>query len=281
MSNKFVIWIDTPIANTNVQTYENFSTDAQRQNGFAAGQVASSIRMNTVLRQANLVACALMDIVAPDDNTVDFSSDRSAVSALLKSYFDNFTTKINLNGTLVSGTPTFYAPTAAGTSGRFLRSNGANTAPTYEQVKWVDIANRPAALKYKEPSGFDGVYTDGVYRVTFNIDINEYFGDSTFVMYCQLNDSTRHAVFNFHGAQTVDYSDGSGNIRYYSFSPYGPCKGWDSNENTMYVLTGRGAYQSKVIDFTLKKYTFTGTSISTEDLTQYFDLIQYYMITIF
>lgn len=63
MANNFKNWIDTPVAGTNVLSQANFASDTQRVNGFKAGDPASAIRVNTGLRQANLVAASLMEAI--------------------------------------------------------------------------------------------------------------------------------------------------------------------------------------------------------------------------
>lgn len=58
----FTLWIDdNHVTNDNVMSKDDFSGDSQREKGFVAGTGASAIRVNTALRQANLVAVALMN----------------------------------------------------------------------------------------------------------------------------------------------------------------------------------------------------------------------------
>lgn len=82
MANKFKLWVDDENINA-TQTYNDFDSDTQRAGGFVGGTPASAIRVNTALRQANLIACALMDVVAPNDNTIDFRSSRAATATFL------------------------------------------------------------------------------------------------------------------------------------------------------------------------------------------------------
>lgn len=72
MASKFKIWVDDDHLNK-VQTYDTFVNDTQRTAGFTGGTPASSERVNTALRQANLVACALMELV-DSNGTRDFRS---------------------------------------------------------------------------------------------------------------------------------------------------------------------------------------------------------------
>lgn len=70
--SKFKVWIDVA-STTNVQNAETFASDSQRQQGFKAGTGASAIRVNTALRQANLIAVALVDALGISD-TLNASS---------------------------------------------------------------------------------------------------------------------------------------------------------------------------------------------------------------
>lgn len=78
MANKFKLWVEDKNINA-TQTYNDFDSDTQRAGGFVGGTPASAIRVNTALRQANLIACALMDVVAPNNANVDFRSSRADI----------------------------------------------------------------------------------------------------------------------------------------------------------------------------------------------------------
>lgn len=82
MANKFENWIDNNIE-SNTQNYSTFLNDSQRQAGFQSGEPASSIRVNSALRQANLVVCALMDVLAPNNQTIDLQSSREDVAQVI------------------------------------------------------------------------------------------------------------------------------------------------------------------------------------------------------
>lgn len=94
MPNKFLDWVDDSNIN-NTQTYEDFENDEQRKQGFKSGTAASSIRVNTALRQANLVANAIMDVVAPNDATLNFKSKRTDVATKIKAGLGNFSIQNN------------------------------------------------------------------------------------------------------------------------------------------------------------------------------------------
>lgn len=89
MATRFSVWIDTPVTGTNVLDYASFASDSQRASGFVSNTVASAIRVNTALRQANLVTSALMNLVAPS-STVDVTSSMTDVQTAIGTYMNNF-----------------------------------------------------------------------------------------------------------------------------------------------------------------------------------------------
>lgn len=62
MASNFKPWVDSPTAGQQVQSAQVFATDAQRVNGFKAGDPASALRVNSALRQANIVVAGLMQM---------------------------------------------------------------------------------------------------------------------------------------------------------------------------------------------------------------------------
>lgn len=62
MANNFKPWVDSPTAGQQVQSASVFATDAQRVDGFKAGDTASALRVNSALRQANIVVAGLMQM---------------------------------------------------------------------------------------------------------------------------------------------------------------------------------------------------------------------------
>lgn len=89
MANKFVPWIDTTSPLTigvSTQSQAVFAQDEQRKVGFVAGDPASAIRVNSALRQANVVVAALMQLAdelktLPD---LDLNSSVASIAAGLK-----------------------------------------------------------------------------------------------------------------------------------------------------------------------------------------------------
>lgn len=85
--SRFYVWIDSPVADNNILSAAGFNDDTQRTNGFVAGQPASSIRVNTALRQANLVAAALMNVI-DTSNTYDVTSSLDDVTTGVRNFFN-------------------------------------------------------------------------------------------------------------------------------------------------------------------------------------------------
>ena len=103
MATKFKVWIDNPAEGTNIQSYDDFASDSQRSVGFSVGNVASSIRVNSALRQSNLVAVALMNTLLPNSD-LDLTSTVNEVSDELKGVFGGFASSqdiTNLNDKLL------------------------------------------------------------------------------------------------------------------------------------------------------------------------------------
>lgn len=113
MANNFKPWVDSPTAGQQVQSASVFATDAQRVNGFKAGDPASALRVNSALRQANIVVAGLMQMcddikTLPDGlslmstvtqvkNAIKAAIDQldATVLASAKSYTDTRETVIN------------------------------------------------------------------------------------------------------------------------------------------------------------------------------------------
>lgn len=98
MATRFSVWIDNPVTGTNIQSYSNFANDAQRKSGFSAGTPASSIRVNTALRETTLFTAGFMKAFF-DTSTLDPSSTvaqmATALSNLIatKTYVDTSLTE--------------------------------------------------------------------------------------------------------------------------------------------------------------------------------------------
>lgn len=150
MPSKFQIWVDDQHLD-NVMSYSAFNGDSQRTAGFTGGSPASSIRVNTALRQANLIACALMNIVDPN-GTTDFRSNVSSIQTLIDNYLkttlkvtnstnaDNATnanvTNLNTNSNAVVnfkiGNGTAYNKTINNVANVTTSLNGKNLSTIFE-----------------------------------------------------------------------------------------------------------------------------------------------------
>lgn len=82
MANKFLVWID---AGSDVMSQYAFDNLTDRKTGFAAGTKAVSANVNAGLRQANLVAAALMNAVNPNSN-LDLQSSLNDVVNEIKAH---------------------------------------------------------------------------------------------------------------------------------------------------------------------------------------------------
>ena len=82
MATRFSVWIDNPVTGTNIQSYSNFANDAQRKSGFSAGTPASSIRVNTALRETTLFTTGFMKAFF-DTSTLDPSSNVAQMATAL------------------------------------------------------------------------------------------------------------------------------------------------------------------------------------------------------
>lgn len=98
MATRFSVWIDNPVTGTNIQSYSNFANDAQRKSGFSAGTPASSLRVNTALRETTLFTTGFMKAFF-DNSTLDATSTvaqmATALSDLIatKAYVDTSLTE--------------------------------------------------------------------------------------------------------------------------------------------------------------------------------------------
>lgn len=183
MATKFKVWVDSPSAGTNVQSMSDFSSDSQRQNGFAAGNAASAIRVNTALREATLITTAIMDTIAPNSN-VDVTSTVAQVKSAIANAFSNnkcintitwnnstfvltflFTdgtsTTVDMSG--IKNSTTMYGATRDGsgnviTSTYLTQTNAANTYLTQTNAASTYLTQVNAASTYETISNASQEY---------------------------------------------------------------------------------------------------------------------------
>jgi len=82
--SKFYVWVDDPQTSSSTQTSTEFANEPQRKQGFQTNEVISSKKVNTAVRQANLVAVALMEALSPDNTTLDVNSSVTDVANEIK-----------------------------------------------------------------------------------------------------------------------------------------------------------------------------------------------------
>lgn len=84
MANNFYEWIDDEnvLNNNNLLSNTDFADSQDRKRGFLGGEGASAPNVNTALRQANLVAKALMDLATRNDSSGVLSA-RSALASII------------------------------------------------------------------------------------------------------------------------------------------------------------------------------------------------------
>ena len=98
MANEFKPWIDDAnVSNSNVQPGVTFIADSQRQNGFEAGQPASSIRVNTALREATLVATALVNLLGQSADLFSAQTSLTDIQTAFASYFGQDVVGVSYN----------------------------------------------------------------------------------------------------------------------------------------------------------------------------------------
>ena len=76
----FQLWVDDDSRGTSVLSESDFASLTQRRNGFEAGQTASARNVNSGLRQANLVACAIMDALSITNKSLQTARSTLATS---------------------------------------------------------------------------------------------------------------------------------------------------------------------------------------------------------
>lgn len=151
----FKTWIDNPtqaITEGKLCTAQEFDQLTARQTGFASGTVISSKEVNSALRQANLVATALMETIAPNYQSGSLESSLNQIKYPMEMYFgqligsvtyDDGThtlTVVHRNGT----TETYTIDTSTGTVEAAIKDGAGNViTETY-------LTKRDAALTYAD-----------------------------------------------------------------------------------------------------------------------------------
>lgn len=184
MANKYQLWCEDANATMDYNTYVN---DSQRQDGFQGGTPASATRVNTALRQANLVACALMNVVAPNDQTTDFRSSVNSVQTLIQNGLANIKVNnaSNADNVIYKGKGSAYKTTTVYSISdldTFLQSN---------EAKFISMIAIP--LNYNAYTGnVLSITTTGITTETSNVYLS---GD--YVFYSCKGSITNNRADNF------------------------------------------------------------------------------------
>lgn len=168
--SKFLPWIDSASA-ANCQTHSDFDADTQRINGFMSGTLASAIRVNSGLRQANLVVAALMDSILPTDSALDLTSEVEDVEAAIsKALIET----ISYNSTLGDNYGAIQLIKFDGTSeslGQPLYSIRSGTADKLNNKPMSDYRGHGTDFKYSVPTSetnLNSLKTEGYYFLNTN-----------------------------------------------------------------------------------------------------------------
>jgi len=93
------LWVDDDKVGANCS---DLSTLTEKSAGFQGGQAAIAKNVNVALRQANLVACALMDVI-DSQSALSYSNSRQQITNQFTAYFNKFATKSEVtDGMLIS-----------------------------------------------------------------------------------------------------------------------------------------------------------------------------------
>lgn len=94
----FKVWIDDEsITSTNLLTESDFASNTDRRTGFKSGNAASAKNVNSAIRQANLIAVALMQSMGITN--LSLTSSVNDVKSAIDSYFTNaFNAKLGTSG---------------------------------------------------------------------------------------------------------------------------------------------------------------------------------------
>lgn len=154
----FYTWIDTPTPGTNVMATAAFSSDSQRAGGFSSGTVASSIRVNTALRQSTLVTAALMNAMVL--GSMDYLDSVADVQSAMESFFNDLNITVNptlagtetvITGLTIHGTK--YKVNSGGSITVDAVLSNSSTNPVQNKVITGALAN-----KVEETTGTGNIY---------------------------------------------------------------------------------------------------------------------------
>lgn len=201
MSNKFQLWVEDNNLSGNVQAYSSFANDNQRKNGFHPGDPASSIRMNTILRQASLINCAIMNALDPNDDSTDYLSSLSTLNGIVKSGLNKQKVLVgHANSVSALYTLLNNLITNSETDGSYTKTN----VPLMIHI----TSTRTTMSNFTD--GYTCVFKNNVYP-TVNLSVSVWDTHSSIDMYAGISFSDNIFTFgNFHLNNGVIYKEVKG-----------------------------------------------------------------------
>ena len=175
MANNFKPWVDLPTAGQQVQSASVFATDAQRVDGFKAGDPASALRVNSALRQANIVVAGLMqmcDDIKRLPNDLSLMSTVTQVKNAIKAAIDQ------LDATVLASAKSYTDTREGVINGKLTDKQNQITSNKNRldalEPRVDDLEDEVAAL-----SGGSGGRNIGSYWVVILSEIPTYYGHAT------------------------------------------------------------------------------------------------------
>lgn len=152
----FYTWIDSATPGTNVMAASDFSSDSQRSGGFTSGTVASSIRVNTALRQSTLITNALMKALGLD--TLSYTDATNTIQTQITDFLDG--RKVEALTTL-DGTETSALGFKIGSTKYEFPSGGSSVTanPTLDGTEAALTGLNVSGTKYSVLNERSGTFT--------------------------------------------------------------------------------------------------------------------------
>lgn len=178
MANNFKPWVDLPTAGQQVQSASVFATDAQRVDGFKAGDPASALRVNSALRQANIVVAGLMqmcDDIKTLPNGLSLMSTVTQVKNAIKAAIDQ------LDATVLASAKS-YTDTREGVINDKLTDKQNQITSNKNRLDALeprvdDLEDEVAALSGGGGGGGSGGGGDSAYYIKGTIEISPVYSD--------------------------------------------------------------------------------------------------------
>lgn len=173
MANNFKPWVDSPTAGQQVQSASVFATDAQRVDGFKAGDPASALRVNSALRQANIVVAGLMqmcDDIKTLPDGLSLTSTVTQVKNAIKAAIDQ------LDATVLASAKSYTDTREGVINGKLTDKQNQITSNKNRldvlEPRVDDLEDEVAALNRRENMG-------SYWAVIPNVSIPTFYGGAT------------------------------------------------------------------------------------------------------